>query len=91
MHPTLQICWDLLYVGDWNCDTWMCILVCSMTLKRTGNAAVIGKLNMAAIQAKWRYNNFLSDNRQGKRHLSIMENCMSNNVVAILNSNMAAI
>ena len=61
-----------------------------MTLKRTGNTAVIGKLNMAAIWEKW-YNNFLSENWQGKRQLSIMENCMSNNVVAILNSDMVAI
>ena len=35
--------------GDRNYDTWTCILVYSMTLKRTGNAAVIVKLNMAAI------------------------------------------
>ena len=62
-----------------------------MTLKRTGNAAVIVKLNMAALWTKWRDDNCLSDNWQGKRHLSIMENCMSNNVAAILNSNTAAI
>ena len=62
-----------------------------MTLKRTGNAAVIVKLNIAALWTKWRDNNFLSDNWQGKRHLSIMENGMSNNVAAILNSDMAAI
>ena len=46
---------------------------------------------LAAIWTKWRYNNFLSDNWQGKRHLSIMDNCMSSNVAAILNSDMAAI
>ena len=62
-----------------------------MTLKRTGNSAIILKLNMAAIWTEWRYNNFLSDNCQGKRHLLIMENWMSNNVAAILNSDMAAI
>ena len=62
-----------------------------MTLKRAGNAAVIVKLNMAAIWTKWRYNNFLSDNWQGKGHMSIMENGMYNNVAAILNSDMAAI
>ncbi len=62
-----------------------------MTLKRTGNADVIVKLNIAALWTKRRDNNFLSDNWQGKRHLSIMENCMSNNVAAILNFDMAAI
>ena len=62
-----------------------------MTLKRTGNAAVIVQLNIAALWTKWRDNNFLGDNWQGKRHLSIMENGMSNNMVAILNSDMAAI
>ena len=48
MHPTLQMWWDLLQVGDWNYDTWIGILVCAMTLKRTGKAAVVVKLNMAA-------------------------------------------
>ncbi len=46
---------------------------------------------MAAIWTKWRDTNFLSDNWQGKRHLTIMGNCMYNNVAAILNSDMAAI
>ncbi len=49
------------------------------------------KLNIPALWTKWRDNNFLSDNWQGKRYLSIMENGMSNNVAAILNSDMAAI
>ena len=60
-----------------------------MTLKRTGNAAIIVKLNIAALWTKWRDNNFLSDNWQGKRHRSVY--CMSNNVAAIFNSDMAAI
>ena len=46
---------------------------------------------MRAIWTKWRYNNFLSDNWQCKRHLSLFENCMSNNVAAILNFDIAAI
>ncbi len=35
--------------GDWNYDTWTGILLCAMRLKRTGNAAVIVKLNIAAL------------------------------------------
>ena len=46
---------------------------------------------MRAIWTKWRYNNFLSENWQCRRHMSLYENCMSNNVAAILNFDIAAI
>ena len=44
-HSSLEMWWDRLEVGYGN----YCILVCSLTLKRTCNEAAILKFNMAVI------------------------------------------